>query len=267
MRFVLAWCAVLILTVGVAEAAERTRFVRQKPGSKPGAGAFQTAAVVYTSPKCQTEVVLCAVVHVAETGYFQKIQKRLAASELVLYEAVQVGDSAHPVPATDRWLDPAQALGSMLGLVHQATALDYHAENFVWADVSLDQLFKEGGPTDLLGSLLGSAPAGASTALMEGVTNLLWSAFDPKRARAELANVLATAFDDLPNMLGAKLSRSLIVLRNDRLMQVLDERLPNVPKGRITVLYGAGHMPDIDHRLVQRGWTVAKSSWYSAWTY
>lgn len=260
MRSILV-CALLVLSVAVAGAAERTRFVRQKPG------AFQTASVVYTSPASKVEIVLSAVVHVAEKTYFQKLQKRLAASDLVLYEAVQAGDSEHPVPATDRWLDPAQALGSMLGLVHQATALDYHADNFVWADVSLDELFREGGATDLLSSLLGSAPAGASPALVEGISNLMWSAFDPKRARAGLASVLATAFDDLPGMLGTKLAHSLIEMRNDRLMQVLDERLPRLPKGRITVLYGAGHMPDIDRRLLQRGWSVAKSTWYSAWTY
>ena len=260
-------CALLVLVLAVAaRAAERPHFVRQKPGKEPGSGAFQTAAVVYTSPKSAAQIVLCAVVHVGERAYFDQLQTRLSASTLVLYEAVQIGESPHPVPATDRWLDPATALGSMLGLVHQATALNYRSRNFVWADVSLDELFKGGG-SDMLGSLLGSAPSNPSAALLTGLSNLLWSAFDPRRARAELANVLATAFDDLPNMLGSKLANSLIGLRNDRLMTVLDARLPTVPTGRITVLYGAGHMPDLDKRLQQRGWSPTKVAWYSAWTY
>lgn len=247
-------------------AAERTHFVRQKAGKQPGTGAFQTAAVRYRNAASPVDVVLCAVVHVGERRYFEKLQKRLTASELVLYEAVQAGQDDHPVPATDRWLDPAQALGSLLGLVHQATALNYRSPNFVWADVSLDELFRGGG-ADLLESLLGSAPSTASAAIAGGVFSLLFSAMDPRRARAELAGVLTEAFDDLPTLLGSKLSHSLIEVRNQKLLGVLDAHLPRLARGTVTVLFGAGHMPDVERTLRARGWAPVRTSWYSAWTY
>lgn len=254
------------LLASAAVAAERPHFVRRTTGKIAGTGSFQTASVAYTSPKSRTKVVLCAVVHVAEVAYFQKLQKRLSASDIVLYEAVSVGDSEHPVPAKDRWLDPASAVGSLLGLVHQASSLDYRAKNFVWADLSIDEVFK-GGSADFLDSLMGSVPAATGEALAKGITNLLWSALDPRAARGELAGVLTTAFDDLPTLLGAKLSHSLIALRNARCLAVLDERLAQLPGGTITVLYGAGHMPELDRTLQERGWTPAATSWYDAWTY
>lgn len=262
-------CLIVVLCAlgaGCAQGAERTHFVRLKAGKEAGTGTFQTAAVRYSNPATPVEVVLCAVVHVGDLRYFQKLRKRLDASALVLYEAVQVGTDEHPVPATDRWLDPAQALGNLLGLVHQATALDYRSAHFVWADVSLAELFRGGGP-DLLESLLGGAPSTATGAIPGGVFSLLFLAMDPRRARAKLAGVLNRTFDDLPSLLGTKLSHSLIEMRNQKVLSVLEAHLEVLPRGTITVLFGAGHMPDVERRLVAKGWARVKTSWYSAWTY
>lgn len=249
-----------------APSAARPHFVRLRPGKTPDTGNFQTAAVRYRMPSSAVEVVLCSVVHVGEQRYFDRLQKLLSRSDLVLYEAVQVGKDDHPVPATDRWLDPAQALGSLLGLVHQASSLDYTAGNFVWADVSLDELLS-GGAGDLLDSLMGSAPTTAGKALAGSVASLLFSALDPRRARAELARVLAQAFDDLPTLLGSKLSSSLIDLRNRKVIGVMDERLAQLGQGSLTILFGAGHMPDLDRTLQGRGWRPVRTTWFTAWSY
>ncbi len=253
----------------VAQAAPRTHFVRtraSKDAKTPSTGAFQTAAVRYRKPEAPVDVVLLAVVHLGEPRYFGRIQKLLAASDLVLYEAVQVGNDEHPVPATNRWADPASMFGKMLGLVHQASALDYHPANFVWADISLDELMDKGGQ-DLMAAILSGGPTQAAEAMGEGMLGLLASVFDPRQARAQLATVLAKSFDDLPAILGEQLSRPLIALRNKRLMEVVDRQLARLERGTLTVLFGAGHMPDLDRTLQARGYVPVETRWLSAWTY
>ena len=259
----LLWVLVLGLVGAVEAAPHRTRFVRTK--MTPQGGVFQTATVRYRKPSSPVEIALCAVVHLGDTRYFGNLRRLLAAADLVLYEAVQVGRDAHPVPATDRWLDPAAAIGNLLGLIHQASALDYRSRNFVWADVTLDELWNTGGG-DILDALTSGGPT-ASAALTDGLSNLLLSMLDPRAARGQLALVLAKSFDDLPALLGKQLSKPLIQLRNNRCFQVLDAQLGTLSSGTLVVLYGAGHMPDMDRRLLERGYVPVRTTWYSAWTY
>lgn len=264
VRF-LVWSLVLVLAVP-ARASDKPHFVRTRAGRAPEPSAFQTAAIRYHKASSPVDVVLCAVVHLGERGYYGRIQKMLARSERVLYEAVQVGEGDHPVPAGDRWADPAQMLGNLLGLVHQATAIDYARKNFVWADVSLHELLNKGGE-DLLEGLASGGPTAAAGALAGGIASMLMSMMDPRRARAELAKVLCATFDDLPAILGDQFSRPLIALRNKKLLTVFDRELAHLDRGTLTILYGAGHMPDLDRTLQSRGYQPVETRWLSAWTY
>ena len=239
----------------------RTRATKQKPG-----GSFQTAAVRYHKADAPVDVILCAVVHLGEPRYFGRIQKLLSQSDRVLYEVVQIGNDDHPVPASARGFDPASMLANLLGLVHQATALDYEQANFVWADITFDELVDKGGQ-DLLQGLLSGGPSAAADIVAGSVASLLVGMMDAKLARAQLADVLAKAFDDLPALLGDQLTRPLIQMRNQRLMSVVDRELGKLPHGTLTILYGAGHMPDLDRTLQARGYQPVGTRWLSAWTY
>ena len=58
----------------------------------------------------------------------------------------------------------------------------------------------------------------------------------------------------------------LIGERNARAIRVLREQLM-WNKRRLAIFYGAGHMPDLERRLVQGlGFTLESIEWVTAWT-
>ena len=57
----------------------------------------------------------------------------------------------------------------------------------------------------------------------------------------------------------------ILVLRNDRVMEVLDEVLDEGEAKRVVILYGAEHMWDLAERLEARGWRQVRQRWRTAW--
>lgn len=57
----------------------------------------------------------------------------------------------------------------------------------------------------------------------------------------------------------------IIGARNEQAMKIVAEQLA---KGRRTigVFYGAGHMPDLERRLLERGFQRRSIDWLTAWT-
>jgi hypothetical protein len=57
----------------------------------------------------------------------------------------------------------------------------------------------------------------------------------------------------------------LVGARDEKVMKVLGEQMA-AGKKKLAVLYGAAHMLDLEHRLLQMGFKRQSVLWQTAWT-
>ncbi len=122
---------------------------------------------------------------------------------------------------------------------------------------------------DALGAML--ADAGKRATADEGqdelagfdLTTLL---FDPK-GKTKLKRAFATeiARAEMEGALGETVGRMLITDRNEAAAGVLRKQI-DAGRRRIAIFYGAGHMPDLERRLVEEFGLVRQGvQWREAW--
>ena len=166
-------------------------------------------------------------------------------------------------------------LAKALGLVFQLDEMDLDHPNWRNVDMTAGQLEKRfeaaglaGEGDGLFAMLEGTGLPAKMLGLVLGVIERLPGA--QPRAKMMLMDMLTHA-DDLLEVGGVpgmeELMRVLIEDRNkvviDELVRVLDE--PETPQ-TIGVIYGAGHMPDLEERLRTLGYERAKERWVPAIT-
>ncbi len=262
----------------VPEAGE---FIRYSPASARGGG-LDIAITTYANPSGGPKVDLVGVVHIADEGYFQKLQDYLATCDIVLYEGVKPEDA--DAEAFQNGLDSEvearrfQAkMAGWFGFKFQLDAIDYTRENFVHADMSLEQFADAGGgrfinletnPSeswDGRGELTGALKS--MLRQFEGFMDQTMSKPNVLRslARREFARVLGTtdiegALDMFPEM-----SELILDKRNEVVMKRFDE-VRDQTNGRIAIFYGAAHMPDLEKQLTRDyGYERKSGQWLRAW--
>lgn len=244
------------------EASQFLRIVRDADGKPAG---LETATVRYVpagayGPR-DLVVDLVAVTHVGEMEYFTGIEGQLADYDAVLYELV-APEGAVPQPGANAGAIPG-ALKGMLELEYQTERIDYTRKNFVHADLTPQQIgekMRERGQTgfsvamDALGAML--ADAGKRATDVEGqdelagfdLTTLL---FDPNgKTKLKRAFAVEIARAEMEGALGETIGRMLITDRNEAAVGVLRKQI-DTGRRRIAIFYGAGHMPDLERRLVE----------------
>ncbi len=131
----------------VPQDGEHLRYAKASRGK---AGGLDIAITEFRHPDGGPTVALVGVVHVADPHYFDVMQAELDRYEVVLYEGVK------PEHQTDaEWQqsfteggDAAQLqrdLAGWFGFEYQLDAIDYTRENFVHADMSLEDFVAAGG--------------------------------------------------------------------------------------------------------------------------
>ncbi len=244
--------------------------------------ALQTAIVTYRAKPgaddlpADLQVDLVGVIHLGETAYYHQLNEILAKYDVVLYELVAPegtrvppggGRSDHPISFLQR------GMTSILGLTYQLSAIDYHRDNFVHADLSPDEFAKsmeERGESlwaMALRSMGYQMAKNASGKAKVSDADLL-AAFFSKNRNVELKRIFARQLAEDPEgqiqaMEGPEGS-TLIAGRNERVLEVLRRE---VTKGhrKIAIFYGAGHMPHFHQRLTEIGLQVTKTRWLNAW--
>ena len=247
---------------------------------------LQTAVASFH--KDGTTVDLVSVVHLGDKAYFENINALLKDYDLVLYELV--GGKYSPPPAKVAG-EPVgieemvsvrgmqQMASQFLGLEFQLDGIEYESPNFVHADVdiaeytalmnarnqSFSTLFTRamsisetadfgGIPTDdaamtaMLGKIMTAVTTGNSAELKRTIAPLM----------AEAEGFIAQIEGDDGTV--------LITERNKHVMKKLDEELKMRRLKRVAIFYGGGHMPDLENRLLTRGFKKGAVAWADAWT-
>lgn len=241
-------------------------------------GHVDTAVKSYFRERDQSLVTLASVVHVGDAGYYAGLQKLFESCDAVLYEMIRDRDVEPTAEVgTDHPVSQLQIMmKTMLGLEFQLDQIDYGKKNFVHADLdpeSFARLQADRGET-IFGLLFRAAmeeQQRQSANPDEGLNPFaLLFALTSNDSAHQLKFLLGQQMSQMESML-AGIDQSadgkgsaILSGRNEHVMKVLHEQLG---KGRrkLAIFYGAGHMPDLEKRLLEQGFKLVTEHWNIAW--
>jgi len=263
-----------------AKAEETADYLRLERDAKGRPLALETAIVRFTKDgKDDGPVVdLIGAVHIGDKQYFDDLNKEFEKYDVVLYELVAPegtriakgggGRSSHPIAALQN------GMKSMLELEHQLEHVDYQKDNLVHADMSPDDFsrsMKDKGESfltmyfRLMGA--GLAMQGATDPASSSDAAILMALFDKNRALS-LKRLMAEQFEKMEiamSALDGPEGSTLLAERNKVALKGLKKQLDS-GKQKIAIFYGAGHLPDMAHRLeADFQFEPASTRWLRAW--
>ena len=271
-------------TPAVRQAAMADGFLRFVDEGAAG-GRLETSDVTYRNADGVT-VRLVSAVHIGEKGYYDAIGKSFAGDEAVLYELVKPKDAAVPVPGVPRAGGGGNAIGDVqrflkdtLNLDFQLDAIDYSAKNFVHADMDAETFQKmqeERGETfemlllkEVMKAMRGQTPDAAAAAPQpdaeQTLRELIRVVTRPDTERQLKLMIAKQMVDVEAGAAGFGGEGSVIVTeRNKTAMNVLADTIAQGRK-KISIFYGAAHMPDFAKRLEAMGFKPVATEWRMAW--
>lgn len=263
-----------LLPLFAAAADEDASFIRWRDGAA-GNGALEIAHATYKNDKTGVEVVLYGVVHIADPAYYKRVQKDLDSYDVVLYEGVGPTDKTKVDESMKALGEMQGMMGELLGLQFQKDGIDYKAKNLVHADMSQEELEKAAGGDmsrvlPMMKIFQDPKVAKQMVPLMRMMRTLGKGFMEGNPAmknnlKSMMAKQMGNAdFGSMPG--GDEMMRVIIVERNKVALGVLDKELEKRKSGKIAIFYGAGHMPDMEKRLAEKGWRQTNKSWDAAWT-
>lgn len=225
-------------------------------------------------------VDLLGAIHIGDQGYFEELNERFEDYEVLLFEMVGgenlVRGQVPQEPAREdaEPESPLEVLGDVYGMMTNALALsgqkdliDYNKDNFVHADLTLAEFEKLQGEKEesILGFAIAAGveaeranpenqldPGKVLAAMLSGNTNIL---------KLELMKQLGDGDSQLADFAGESV---IISDRNAKCFKVLDQQIAKGKK-TIGVFYGAAHFPDMEKRLLEKGYRQTKHEWLTAW--
>lgn len=268
------------------------RVVRDKDGTPI---AFQTATIRYTyrptktitpvegKPKDAITVDVIGVVHIGEKGYYVGLNRQFKQYDSLCYELVapkgtKVPRGGRKEPSDNPMAIVQELMKSFLQLEHQLSIVDYHADNFVHADMSPAEMkaaqAKRGdNQQTIMMSMLTEMMRKQNLAAQQaqngqqapGATLTVGDLFNPLK----LKRMMAEQFDQVGkggkgSGMGAAIDQVLITDRNKAALKVVGTEL-NKGKRNVGLFYGAAHGPDFHKRLVKFGFVASEPEWRTAW--
>lgn len=275
----LAAAAPQVLAQGATtQPAEKTQFLRWA-GDERG-GKLEAAVVTYRN-RAGVRVDLVSAVHVGDRAYFEALSEMFRGYDAVLYEMVKPAGMAPPRAGEDSGSGVSSLqrfIKDMLGLEFQLDAIDYHARNFVHADLDAETFTRMQAERresifmlmlqSMLDELMNPAARQARTSRLQRMTlpELLGILTSPDRAR-QLKLLLAPEFQDLEGKLGVLSGPDGSVLLTERNKAAIKVLRQAIAKGnrKVAIFYGAAHMPDLEKRLAEMGFAPVSTRWLTAW--
>ena len=176
--------AAFALLLGLAPLSQANdSYVRFQSGDSQRDAAMQTAVAHFTNPDSKVEIILYGVVHIADAGYYARVQRDLDSYDVVLFEGVAPGKTQ--LTEEDKGLGELQKMmGEMLGLTFQKDGIDYTRSNLVHADMNMDQLKEAMGGQSLnpMGGIMGGDQMKALAPMLKmfsGAESTNGSSFSP----------------------------------------------------------------------------------------
>ena len=265
----------LATTNTVLKKLKEPKFIRVQRDKRDRPISLDTSIVTYKSPKSNLQVDLVGAVHVGDQSYYDDLNQRFRDYDVLLYELVAPegtrvpqggGRSQHPVGQMQ------QGMKSMLELEYQLEKINYHAKNFVHADMTPEEFSKSMKDRNesflqIMFRMMGQASAQQSKGKGPSDFDMLFALFAKDRAR-RLKQAMAVQFEDIEGQMKALQGpdgSTLITERNKKALAVLKKEIKSGKK-KIGIFYGAGHFPDMSKRLVEDfGLTPVSEDWIEAW--
>lgn len=278
MNRLLSTAAMSIAVTAFAGAAAAADFTRIASDAHGNPTALQLAIVKYgaVSGNDELAVDLISAIHIGDSSYYENLNDRFDAYDVVLYELV-IRDETETTPNNPNPMNMLSAsqvfLKNLLGLAFQLDEIDYSAPNFVHADMTAAMLGDS--MADRGESLYVYAWRTFLVALDEyakdplGLRDLrVLGRMVAHRQNNGLKTAIAYEMADERNMrdyLGGEQGSALIAARNARAMQILQEQI-DAGARRIGIFYGVAHMPDFEQRLADELSLVRQQTdWINAW--
>jgi hypothetical protein len=259
----------MILTI----AAQAENFIRVDEDDD--AARLQTAVTRYEKDGASVELI--GAIHIADKAYYEKLGERFKTYDALLFEMIggekfeqRQAPAAEPAPeGKEQNLSGLHKVYGMvakfLNLTGQLDSIDYTADNFVHADLTLEEfssMQKERGES-LLGFALKAGknapepakqpdPAKLLAAMLSGKSNLV---------KLEIVHTLGQGDDQIAAFAGESV---IISDRNQRCLEVMNREIAAGRK-KLGVFYGAAHFPDMEKRLLEQGFKRVKQEWLTAW--
>ena len=253
------------------------KFLRFEEGKRGQGGTLETSITTYENAAGQ-RVDLIGAVHIADRQYFHDLNRRFAGYDALLYEMVKPEGAAAPKPGRKMGADQPMvanlqlAMKNALELDYQLDGIDYQAPNFVHADMDAATFMQmqddrgEGMLDMILKSIL-NPPEVDPDAPQLGLVDIINAMQAPDRAR-QLKLLMAgqmSQMDQMLQMLDGPDGSVIVTERNKVAMKVLDEQLEGGAED-VGIFYGAAHLPDLEQRLVARGFEqVGEPEFLIAW--
>lgn len=164
-----------------------------------------------------------------------------------------------------------QKMADALGLVFQLQGVDYARPNWRNSDLSIDQIqtrLDEAGASGdaLFGMLDGRSFSAKLAGLVLGIvgSNPTFAAMG-KVMMVEMLSGAEELMGAMPGQMG-KLFDVIIKDRNQVVVDDLRRIIADEPEvGTVGIFYGAGHLPDLEERLVEQlGYEPGETEWVSA---
>ncbi len=262
---------------------DSAHFMRIRKDAKGRAVALETSITRYemTNDKgVRISVDLIGAVHIGEKAYFADLNERFKQYESLLFELVapegtvipkgggrSEGIPSNPVAALQKGMQ------SVLGLEFQLEHIDYTKKNFVHADMTPTEFAQSMKQNDesvsgyvvrAIGQGMAMQSAGKGDSSMDMVI-AMFSSNKELRMRRAFAKQIQEMEAGMVVFKGRDGS-TIIDHRNAKCMKVLEREIA-AGKRNIAIFYGAGHLPDMQRRLIndfemKRGGQV----WLEAWS-
>lgn len=237
-----------------------------------GGGKLETAIANYQN-NAGAKVHLVAAIHIADKPYYAGLNKTFKGYDALLYEMVKPRNAAPPQPGEERSNSMISVIQRFmkdtLDLKFQLDEINYTAPNFVHADLDAETFAKM--EEDRGESIWGLMLQQMMKQMMNppenqqeiGLGDLLNALTSPDRAR-QLKLILGKQFGDIEAQMSGFGGTVLITERNKACFKVLDEQLADGKKN-LGIFYGAGHMGDMETRLLERGFHRTGIEWRVGW--
>jgi hypothetical protein len=250
------------------------RFVEDRNGG----GKLEAAIVTYKNADGVT-VHLVSALHVAEKSFYDGLQKDFSKYDVLLYEMVKMKDAPPPQPGerSNSAVSSFQRfLKNSLDLDFQLDDIDYTKSNFVNADLDYEtfsRLQDERGES-IMGIMLQSMlrewrrqlEGEGQQGPQPGMLELLVALKAPDRSR-QLKLLLARQFDNIEDQMAGLTGPNgsvIITERNKAAMAGLKTAMADGKKN-IGIFYGAGHMRDMEQRVLAMGFHPVSIEWRVGW--